>query len=450
MSLIKSLDSTICLAKLVPDQIRLAFAGNQGVSVGWQSFGCPLTTSNPNPTPTVIYGLSKTNLNLTSINGNSSVYDTNNILKTSWFYSVELTNLQPSTVYYYQIKQSNYVSASNIFSFTSAPVYGSRSRAINIITYGDFGVDGIVEDILNGKCLFERALGALQKMLPVTDFFLHHGDICYADDSPEDLFLTYEGAFNYCQSMMTNITSTRFYMTAVGNHEVNCTEIPVLNQLCSSSKKNQVPYSHRFNMPSKQSGGYLNSWYSFDYGFVHVISISCESDFPLAPSGNLLDTTTQVSWLKNDLSKINRTITPWVIVQCHRAWKGSISKADIKEDGIINCPSCKAAFESLLIQYNVDLYLAGHVHWYERICLNGVVNTTQYVNPIGPVYLINGAIGSPEGNDVLSQRSNDSCFLTTDPGFGFLTITDPSHATFTYYRVSDMAILDQITIVKNR
>ena len=92
----------------------------------------------------------------------------------------------------------------------------------------------------------------------------------------------------------------------------------------------------------------------------------------MAPSGNLLDTTTQINWLKNDLAHVNRTSTPWVIVQCHRAWKGSISIADKLEGGIINCPSCKAAFESLLIQHNVDIYLAGHVHWYERICLNGM------------------------------------------------------------------------------
>jgi hypothetical protein len=127
-------------------------------------------------------------------------------------------------------------------------------------------------------------------------------------------------------------------------------------------------------MPSKQSGGYLNSWYSFNYGFVHVISLSCESDFPNAPSGNLLDTITQVIWLKKDLAAVNRAITPWVIVQCHRPWKGSISLDDIVEGGIINCPTCQAAFESILLQYNVDIYLTGHVHWYERICLNGKSN----------------------------------------------------------------------------
>jgi hypothetical protein len=365
-------DATICLADLVPDQIRLAFAGNNGVSVGWHTYNCPLSSKNPNPNPLVIYGTSKSALTSVSINGNSTVYDTKNILRISWFYYVELQNLSPSTVYYYQIVGSNYVSASSILSFTSAPSLGDRTRTVNIVSYADFGVDGLVEDIINGKHLFERAIGALQKILPTVDFFLHHGDICYADDTGQGVFTTYEQTFDYCQAMMTNITSARFYMTTVGNHEINCTEISSLTKLCSSDHKNQIPYSNRFHMPSKQSKGYSNSWYSFNYGFVHVISLSCESDFPNAPSGYLIDTTTQVNWLKQDLAAVNRQVTPWVIVQCHRPWKGSIAVADILEGGVLNCPACQAAFESILIQYNVDIYLTGHVHWYERICVNGM------------------------------------------------------------------------------
>jgi hypothetical protein len=365
-------DGIICLANLVPDQIRLAFADNNGVSVGWHTYSCPLSTKNPNTNPTVIYGVSPKALYSTSINGNSSVYDTRNILKTSWFYSVELQNLSPSTVYYYQILGSSYVSASAILSFTSAPTLGYHGQTVVIATYADMGVDGLVEDIINGKHLFERAIGALQKILPSVDFFLHHGDICYADDLVSGVFETYEEAFNYCQTMMTNITSSVFYMTTVGNHEINCTEVSELTGICPSYHKNQIPYSNRFHMPSKQSGGYSNSWYSFNYGFIHVISLSCESDFPNAPSGNLIDTTTQVNWLKNDLAAVNRAVTPWVIVQCHRPWKGSIAVADILENGLLNCPPCQAAFENILIKYNVDIYLTGHVHWYERICLNGM------------------------------------------------------------------------------
>ncbi|CAF4849919.1 unnamed protein product [Rotaria sp. Silwood1] len=369
----KAVDGYICLERRVPDQIRLAFAGNNAVNVGWHSYACPFRIDNPNPTPTVFYGFSRTTLKFTSVNRQSKAYNRRNIIKTSWFYSVELRNLKPSTIYYYKIAASQYVSASNIYSFKSPPTLGDRRRAINIAAYGDLGVDGLLGTVTNGAGLFERALRALQRILPKVDFFLHHGDICYADNTPLLLFgKTYEEAMDYCQTAMMKITSTRFYMTAVGNHEINCTEIPVINRACPRNYRNQIPYSNRFNMPSRQSGGYLNSWYSFNYGFVHVISLSCESDFPNAPSGNLLDSTTQVNWLKKDLAAVNRAITPWVVVQCHRPWKGSTPVETILSGGVINCSARRAAFEAILIKYKVDIYLAGHVHWYERICLNGM------------------------------------------------------------------------------
>jgi hypothetical protein len=79
-----------------------------------------------------------------------------------------------------------------------------------------------------------------------------------------------------------------------------------------------------------------------------------------------------------------------------------------------------------------------------------MTNTTNYVNPNGPVYLTIGAIGSPEGSDTVYERSSDSCFLTNEPSFGILKLLNPSHATFTLYATSNMAILDQISITKNR
>jgi hypothetical protein len=94
-------------------------------------------------------------------------------------------------------------------------------------------------------------------------------------------------------------------------------------------------------MLSKQSDGYLNSWYSFNYGFIHVITLTCESDFPIAPSGNFLDNTTQVNWLINDLATVNCEITPWIIVQCHRPWKGLIPLETLPGLEVINCPACK-------------------------------------------------------------------------------------------------------------
>ncbi len=100
-----------------------------------------------------------------------------------------------------------------------------------------------------------------------------------------------------------------------------------------------------------------------------MIPLSCETDFPNVPSGNVLDDTTQVNWLKNDLAIVNRTINSSIIVQCHRPWKGSIATETSCVS--VNGPACQNALKSILIEYNVDIYISGHVHWYERICLNG-------------------------------------------------------------------------------
>ncbi|CAF1499345.1 unnamed protein product [Adineta steineri] len=438
-----------CCQILKPDQIRLAVATDSSVNVGWHIRTCPLDITNPLTNPIVIFGTCPTTLTSTSVYIKSSFYESNFVLGMSWFYSVELQYLEPSTMYYYQIVGSGCVSSSSILNFTSAPFLGDRSRPVRIAAYGDLGVDGLLGDYTNGPCLFEQALNALQTKLSEIDFFLHHGDICYADNTPILVFLkTYEQAMDYCQAAMSVLTSARMYMTATGNHEINCTQVPGAYYLCLPNYKQQIPYSHRFNMPSNHSGGYLNTWYSFNYAFIHVITISCETDFPNAPSGNLLDNTTQINWLINDLARVNRSVTPWVIVQCHRPWKGSAAKQTIA--GIVNYPQCQAAFEQILIDNNVDIYFNGHVHWYERICFNDVTNTTNYINPSGPVYLTNGGIGNPEGNESVGTEANNSCVIKFEPGFGILTVYDDSHATFIYYSTFNLTIMDEFNITKDR
>ena len=59
-----------------------------------------------------------------------------------------------------------------------------------------------------------------------------------------------------------------------------------------------------------QSPGPDKFWYSFDQGGVHVIQLSSEHDW--TPSSQ------QYEWLANDLGRVNRTETPWVVVTAHR------------------------------------------------------------------------------------------------------------------------------------
>ena len=41
-------------------------------------------------------------------------------------------------------------------------------------------------------------------------------------------------------------------------------------------------------MPSKESGGVANMWYSWNYADVHFVSIDTSTDFPDAPEGFIL------------------------------------------------------------------------------------------------------------------------------------------------------------------
>ena len=47
-------------------------------------------------------------------------------------------------------------------------------------------------------------------------------------------------------------------------------------------------------------------WYSFDYGMVHMVMMSTEHDF--TPGSK------QYMWMENDLKKVDRKVTPWLMV----------------------------------------------------------------------------------------------------------------------------------------
>merc|ERR1712070_587046 len=111
---------------------------------------------------------------------------------------------------------------------------------------------------------------------------------------------------------MEPISSQRPYMVAPGNHEADCHDYGRL--LCDTRFDNFTAYNKRYRMPSQESGGVQNMWYSFDYGSVHFITIDTETDFPGAPeedgwlikelfnTGHFGD---QLAWLEADLKAAN-------------------------------------------------------------------------------------------------------------------------------------------------
>jgi len=278
------------------------------------------------------------------------------------------------------------------------------------------------------------------------DFIHHVGDMSYADDwkARGD---TYEGTWNKWQDEIDPISSQRAYMVLPGNHEATCSEEDPHS--CPTDTQNFTSYRNRFRMPWAESGGVDNMWYSYEYGSVHFTNINTETDYTHAPEGtgtsiNAGPFGNQLAWLEADLARVNsnRTATPWVIVSGHRPIYSSAS-GDYK--------MTLAAFEDILIKYNVDIYFAGHVHWYERMWplgKNAKVEQKNYVNPTYPIYIINGAAGNVEGHTTGKAKDYSAFINDEDYGYGRVTVFNSTVLLWQFFHATDNHLVDEIYITK--
>ena len=116
-------------------------------------------------------------------------------------------------------------------------------------------------------------------------------------------------------------------------------------------------------MPYKKSNGNGNYWFSYDYGNAHIISISTEECFDA--------NCPQMIWLENEMitAVANRKDMPWIVLSMHRPMYCSDSDTAFGN-------KFQQAVEPLVLKYDVDLVIQGHMHAYERVHPNvgGVVS----------------------------------------------------------------------------
>jgi len=243
---------------------------------------------------------------------------------------------------------------------------------------------------------------------------------------------------------------------APGNHEYSCG-----TKTCSSIGSGFTGYINKFALPLETYGGSTPMWYSFHRGNAHWVVISTETDYPHAfyPTsfGN------QLQWLDADLKAAvaARAVRPWIFVVGHRpvytSMKGYYACDKTRcwptGDGAV----VQGAFESLLLKYNVDMYISGHVHSYSRtypIAVNGTSFTTSYVAPKSPVYLNVGCGGNEDGLS-LGYNATVPWAATFYEGWGFGIMslseddTNSQHnAQWTFYASSDGSVQDSFKLTK--
>lgn len=333
-----------------PAQVHLALAGTDaasgspnGMAVSWQ-------TESDTSTSTVRYGTAPGEYTATVTGYSLSYYET-------FHHHAVLPALSPRTQYYYIVGDEN-GSWSKEFTFTSAPLSSLEEQSLTFAVFADLGV-------VNG----DSTINYLKGIQNSTALIWHGGDISYADDA----FLHKGCMFSFCyeetwdqfMEEMQPVVSQVPYMTAPGNHEVECHDPACLANAERREKlSNFSAYNTRFRMPSTESGsGALNMHYSFNFGPAHFVSIDTETGYPGAaeetryvlPCGGFEE---QLAWLEADLIEANkhRDVRPWVFAQGHHPmYQGNSVNEDFQ-----------AAVEEMFYKYGVDIYFSGHVHSYER------------------------------------------------------------------------------------
>ena len=224
------------------------------------------------------------------------------------------------------------------------------------------------------------------------------------------------------------------------------------------------PYFKIFSMPTQgEAGGVASnseSYYSVDYGSLHLISI--DTELRDAAGNQVMDGKgDQYDWLTKDLAA-NRL--PFTIVYFH---KPPYSKGSHNSDIESDMKNMREKVNPLFEKYNVDLVLAGHSHVYERTKpLRGhfgindtfdeaaqVVATEKAPNQYvvgkkgqGVIYVVNGS-GSRLGGRMPGFPLKSAVYVNTEIGGSM--IIDVSKSKFdAKWVAADGQVRDQFVIEK--
>ncbi len=284
-------------------------------------------------------------------------------------HTVTLTGLAPDTRYYYSVgNTAGLVLASGAdHKFVTSPPAGA-SKPMRIWVIGDAGTGSSSQTQVRDA--YATYNGARE-----TDLWLVLGDNAYSSGTDAE----YQAKHFAIYSTMLR-SSVSWY--TLGNHDAGTGSVGA------------HPYHTMFSFPTAgQAGGVASgtrSYYSFNYGNVHFISLDSQ-EVNRAANGAM------AQWVTADLQQ---NTLPWVIAFWHHP---PYSKGSHNSDTELNLVEMRTNFLPILEQYGVDLVLSGHSHSYERSYLldghYGVSSTLQ------PSMIKNGGSGRPGSGGAYTKPS---------------------------------------------
>ncbi|KJE92073.1 nucleotide pyrophosphatase/phosphodiesterase [Capsaspora owczarzaki ATCC 30864] len=404
-----------------PTHGRLAYPGDPTtMRVMW-------VTNEDKTIPTVQYGTSAGILNM-NMSGTSHTYRASDIcsplastpspvlfIDPGFFHDVLLTNLAPSTLYWYRYG-NDATGWSAVANFTTAPQPG-KNTPISFVVYADMGTYSTGPGAVATS---ERVLSHLDDV----DFVLHVGDLSYA--------LGRGYVWEWFGALIEPIATNKPYQVSIGNHEYchllggekdpshaagNGFHPSWGNYGDDSNGECGVPTHNRFHMPDNGNSVF---WYSFDYGSVHFLQFSAEHDF--LPGSDMY------KWIANDLASVDRSVTPWIFVSAHRpAYCSENYMGDYNVSLYL-----RAALEPLMQQYKVNIFFSGHYHSFQATCpvMNGTCSGT-FDKPTAPVHLMVGMSGASLDNETYMNVTWDA-FHDQAFGVAYVHVHDANSMYFEY------------------
>ena len=179
-------------------------------------------------------------------------------------------------------------------------------------------------------------------------------------------------------------------------------------------------------------------------------------------------TSEQFAWIAADLAKVNRSVTPWIVMAGHRPMYVSSADATSPRSDMVIAKFMREELEDLLHQYQVDVFFAGHHHDYQRTCpvYNGTCiyaaspvdefdisassSSSSSSSNFGTVHILTGASG--QWNNVgLSNITFDWLEFGEDFYHGYNRVRVRGDTlTIEFVASHNRAIIDSVTIRKNR
>jgi acid phosphatase type 7 len=296
-----------------------------------------------------------------------------------------LTGLVAGMTYYYQP-----AGACKVYSFTMIPAVNTYPFKAALVA--DLGTTAV-------SAMSVSVLAAMKASVVIFT-----GDLSYADG--------WVPTWDVFGLMIEPLASAVPILSVGGNHELGSTE-------------NWQSYAARYPTNSQDSASPNLCYHGREVGPMNIISL-CSYGAANFAGLNTGANSLQFQWLTNYLATVDRTRTPWLMVQFH------VPVYCTNSGHYMEGEIFRRQYEPLLYKYGVDIVMNGHVHAYERSF--PVYNNT--VDPCGITHLVLGDGGNYENAYVpwIDPAQPWSAFREASFGVASLNVLSATQANYTWHR----------------